>query len=104
MFKRVSKRLAENGLLDVGNDPYFKDVAQYDFYGYVLRHSAASLFVELNGTSDDALDKMKIRFGWTLKSTQPQRYANRALSDMANMQLKDFYRQLLDEAQAKGRG
>lgn len=103
MFKNVSKRLTQFGLLDVGNDPYFKDKAQYDFYGYVLRHSAASLFVELNGRDGDALDKMKTRFGWSMKSTQPQRYAARALSEMANMELKDFYRQLLDEAQAKRR-
>lgn len=103
MFKSVSKRLAEIGLLDVGNDPYFKDKAQYDFYGYVLRHSAASLFLELNGRDGDALDKMKTRFGWSMKSTQPQRYAARALSELANMELKEFYRQLLDEAQAKGK-
>lgn len=103
MFKRVGKRLAEIGLLDVGNDPYFKDEAQYDFYGYVLRHSAASLFLELNGRDGDALDKMKTRFGWSLESSQPQRYAARALSELANMDLKEFYGQLLEEAQAIGK-
>jgi len=103
MFNRVGKRLAQLRLLDVGNDPYFKDEKQYDFYGYVLRHSAASLFIELNGTDGDALDKMKSRFGWTLQSTQPQRYAARALSEQANMELKAFYGQLIADAQTKGR-
>ena len=100
MFKGVGKRLNELGLLDVGNDPYFKDEAHYDFYGYVLRHSAASLFLELNGLEGNALDKMKSRFGWSLESTQPQRYAARALSELANMELQAFYGQLLEEAQA----
>ena len=104
MFNRVGKRLAQLGMLDVGNDPYFKDEKQYDFYAYVLRHSAASLFIELNGTDDGALDKMKNRFGWTLHSTQPQRYAARALSEQANMELIAFYSQLIAEAQSKGEG
>lgn len=103
MFKRVGKRLADIGLLDVGSDPYFKDKARYDFYGYVLRHSAASLFLELNGRDGDALDKMKARFGWSLKSTQPQRYAARALSELANLELQEFYGRLLEEAQASGK-
>lgn len=104
MFNRVGKRLARLGMLDVGNDPYFKDVKQYDFYAYVLRHSAASLFIELKGTDDGVLDKMKSRFGWTLQSTQPQRYAARALSEQANIELKAFYGQLIAEAQTKGKG
>lgn len=102
MFNRVGKRLAQLGMLDVGNDPYFKNEKQYDFYAYVLRHSAASLFIELNSTNGDALDKMKSRFGWSLYSTQPQRYAARALSEQANMELKAFYGQLIADAQIKG--
>ncbi|MGE6277727.1 hypothetical protein ACLHZY_19275 [Aeromonas media] len=104
MFNRVGKRLAQLGMLNVGNDPYFKDEKRYDFYAYVLRHSAASLFIELKGTDDGALDKMKSRFGWTPHSTQPQRYAARALSEQANMELKAFYGQLIAEAQTKGKG
>ncbi|MFB2873883.1 site-specific integrase [Aeromonas jandaei] len=104
MFNRVGKRLAQLGMLDVGDDPYFKDEKRYDFYAYVLRHSAASLFVELKGTDGGALDKMKSRFGWTLHSTQPQRYAARALSEQANMELKAFYGQLIAEAKTKGKG
>lgn len=99
MFNRVGKQLTQLGMLDVGNDPYFKNEKQYDFYAYVLRHSAASMFIELNGTNGDALDKMKSRFGWTLHSIQPQRYAARALSEQANMELKAFYGQLIADAQ-----
>lgn len=103
MFNRIGKQLAQLGMLDVGNDPYFKNEKRYEFYAYILRHSAASLFVELHGTSNDALDKMKSRFGWTMNSTQPQRYAARALSEQANMELISFYRELIDEAQIRGR-
>lgn len=99
MFNRVGKRLAQLGMLDVGDDPFFHSEKQYNFYAYVLRHSAASLFIELKGTDGDALDKMKSRFGWTLHSIQPQRYAARALSEQANMELKALYRQLVAEAQ-----
>lgn len=98
MFQRTGEKLNEFKLLDVGNDPYFADKAKYDFYGYVLRHSAASLFLELNGLDAVTLDKMKVRFGWAMSSTQPQRYAARALSEHANMELKEFYGQLLHEA------
>ncbi|MNJ40763.1 hypothetical protein D3C77_356640 [compost metagenome] len=104
MFNRVGKRLAQLGMLDVGNDAYFKCEKQYDFYAYILRHSAASLFIELKGTNDGALDKMKSRFGWTLHSKQPQRYAARALSEQANMELKAFYGQLITEVHTKGKG
>ncbi|WP_147320659.1 site-specific integrase [Leclercia adecarboxylata] len=104
MFHRVGKRLAQLGMLDIGNDPFFKDEKRYEFYAYVLRHSAASLFIELKGTDDGTLDKMKSRFGWTLHSKQPQRYAARALSEQANIELKAFYSQLIDEAHAKGKG
>jgi len=99
MFNRVGKRLTQLEMLDVGNDPYFHHKKQYNFYAYVLRHSAANLFIELKGTDVDALDKMKSRFGWTLHSTQPQRYAARALSEQANMELKEFYSQLVADAQ-----
>lgn len=101
MFNRVGKRLAQLGMLDIGNDPHFHNEKQYKFYAYVLRHSAASLFLELKGTDHKAQDNMKSRFGWTMHSTQPQRYAARALSEQANMELKEYYSQLLADAQTK---
>lgn len=101
MFNRVGKRLAQLGMLDVGNDPYFRHEKKYNFYAYVLRHSAANLFIELKGTNSGTLDKMKSRFGWTLHSTQPQRYAARALSEQANMELKALYSQLITDVQTR---
>ncbi len=104
LFNRLGKRLTQQGLLDVGDDPYFPDQSQYDFYGYVLRHSAASFFLEMKGTEDRVQDSMKTRFGWTTNSTQPQRYAKRALSDQADVDLKQFYEQLMaDVATARGK-
>jgi len=97
LFNRLGQRLAQLGLLDIGNDPYFKDQKRYDFYGYVLRHSSASLYLELNGTNERALDSMKTRFGWTMNSTQPQRYAARALSDQANIDLMKFNVELMSQ-------
>lgn len=101
MFNRLGKRLAELGLLDVGNDPYFRNEKQYDFYAYVLRHSSASFFLEQKGTDDRAMDSMKIRFLWTPESKQPQRYAARALSDQASIDLMEFYQMLTTSVAAK---
>ena len=91
MFNRLGRRLNEVGMLDVGNDPHFRNHRQYDFYGYVLRHSAASLFLDMKGTSDRVLDEMRHRFGWTRNSTMPQLYAARTLSDAADIKLMEFH-------------
>lgn len=101
IFNRLGKQLEKAGMLDVGSDPYFRSKLQYDFYSYVLRHSAASLYVEMNGSDDRVLDSMKLRFGWTVNSTQPQRYASRALSDKANIDLMVFYQAILDDMAKK---
>lgn len=101
MFHNLGNRLSELGLLDVGNDPYFQNKKKYDFYAYVLRHSSASFFLEINGTSERVLDSMRIRFGWTVNSMQPQRYATRALSDKANIDLMKFNAELMSEVSAK---
>ena len=98
MFNRLGRHLAEQGLLDVGSDPYFRSQKQYDFYAYVLRHSSASLFLEIKGTDDRAQDMMKSRYGWTLSSNQPQRYASRALSDQASIDLMEFNESLITAA------
>lgn len=101
MFNCLGNRLSELGMLDVGSDPFFRDQKEYDFYAYVLRHSSASLFVELNGTDDRVLDAMKFRYGWTLNSKQPQCYAARAFSDQANINMMEFSEKLISEARAK---
>ena len=101
MFARLETRLQELGLLDVGSDPHFEGREHYEFYGYVLRHSAASFYVERKGDSERALDEMKSRFGWTHESKQPARYAARALSDKANVDLEEYNKKLLAEVQQK---
>lgn len=104
MFNRLGKRLQARGLLDVGNDPHFHNKRQYDFYAYVLRHSAASLFLEKKGVTDDVLSSMRTRFGWTAESDMPNLYAARALSDKANMDMMAFNQSLMDELHALGKG
>lgn len=103
MFNLLGHRLRDLGLLDVGKDPHFRNKKQYDFYSYVLRHSAASLFLEMSGTQDEVLDRMRKRFGWTIRSEMPQLYAARALSDRANVDLNAFSKSLFDEARVRGK-
>lgn len=117
MFNKLGKRLAALGLLDIGDDPYFQKQDQYDFYGYVLRHSAASFFLsqkcieyaekagitrphDYTDVPDTVKGQMRIRFGWVKGSNMPELYAARALSDNANVILMDFNQRLLDAAAA----
>ena len=99
LFNRLGQRLAKLGFLDVGDDPYFVNLRHYNFYGYVLRHSSACLFLSLKGTDERALDSMKTRYGWTVSSKQPQRYAARVLSDQANIDLMNFHSELMAAVQ-----
>lgn len=101
LFNTLGKRLGELGLLDIGNDPYFSNQKRYDFYSYVLRHSSGSLFLELKGTDQRALDSMKVRYGWTMNSKQPERYAARAISDQANTVLMNFNDELMSSIRKK---
>ena len=101
MFARLGKRLSVIGLLDIGTDPYFKNQKRYDFYAYVLRHSSANLFVERAEANERSLNAMKSRYGWTMNSTQPERYAARALSELANIDLMEFNRDLLNLVERK---
>lgn len=118
MFKTLGQRLAELGLLDVTNDPYFHSHKKYDFYGYVLRHSAASFFLSekcreiANGQGlamptrfpdipEKVKDLMKLRFGWVDGSEMVELYAKRALADQANVTLMEFNQRLLDAVQAR---
>jgi len=98
MFKVLGNRLNKLGLLQVENDPYFKNKARYEFYGYVLRHSAACFYLAANGTSDKTLDSMKSRFGWTISSQMPQIYAARTLSDLSNTVMNKFTESLMSDA------
>ena len=117
-FNKLGRRLAELGLLDVTNDPYFAQKDKYDFYGYVLRHSAASFFLaekcreiaERKGSAmpsdfrdvpDRVKDMMKLRFGWTINSNMPELYAARALAEQANVTLQQFNQRLLDAVEAR---
>jgi integrase len=118
MFNNLGQHLAELGFLDISNDPYFITHKQYDFYGYVLRHSAASFFLaekckeiaEQRGCSmpmdfkdvpDYVKDLMRIRFGWVDDSEMPEHYAKRALTDQANVTLVEFNQRLLDAAKER---
>lgn len=118
MFHKLGNRLKALGLLDVANDPYFPKQQKYDFYGYVLRHSAASFYLSekskeyaretglpnpqhYTDVPDRVKDQMKIRFGWTLKSAMPELYAARALSEQTSITLMEFNQSLLDGTQAR---
>lgn len=101
VFSRLGKRLRQLGLLSIGSDPYFKNQKNYDFYGYILRHSSASFFLESKGTDDRMKDSMKSRYGWTMNSKQPERYAARTLSDQANIDLMDLNAELMLDVRAK---
>jgi hypothetical protein len=117
MFNKLGTRLVALGLLDIGDDPYFQKQKSYDFYGYVLRHSAASFFLSekcieyaekagvkrpfgYKDVPDSVKDLMKLRFGWTPSSNMPELYAARALSDNASVLLMGFNQRLLDVAAA----
>jgi integrase len=104
MFNVLGQRLAALGMLDVGDDPYFPNKKQYDFYGYVLRHSSASLFLQLKGVDDRAKDQMKPRYGWTTQSIQPERYAARAIADQGNIDLMEFNSSLMADVLARKQG
>jgi integrase len=96
MFNKLGRGLRAMGLLAVGNDQHFHNKKEYEFYGYVLRHSAASFYMAAKGTSETVKDEMRIRFGWTLKSKMPDHYAARAISDQANVNMIEFYQSLQD--------
>lgn len=98
LFNRLGKQLDKLGLLDVARDPYVRNKKKYEFNAYVLRHSAASLYLAEKGTAETIKDSMKIRFGWTANSKMPETYAARAMSDAANVDLMDFYTSIVTEA------
>lgn len=101
VFNQLGGRLKDLGLLNVDEDPYFSHKTVYDFYGHVLRHSAAVYYCKCKGISDATLDSMKSRFGWTTGSNMPQKYAARALADQANVDLVNFAEKLEAEVAAR---
>lgn len=101
VFNQLGKRLKELGLLNVDDDPHFSHKTVYDFYGHVLRHSAAVYYCKCKGVSDATLDSMKSRFGWTTGSKMPQKYAARALADQANVDLVSFAEKLESDVAAR---
>lgn len=108
IFTQTANSLGKLKVLDIENDPHMltkkkNGEESYKFYAYVLRHSAASFFLAANGISDATLDSMKLRFGWSKNSDQPQRYAQRQFIDISNAVLHDHMNQLEDLAkQNKG--
>lgn len=102
MFTEAGGRLRSLGMLDVDDDPYFPDRKRYDFYGYVLRHSAADFYLRIKGIDDESIKSMKFRFGWTTGSDQWERYANRINAEHSSINLNEYYEQLIaDVATAK---
>lgn len=100
-FEAAEAGLAQLGLLAAADDRHERDDT-YSFTGYVLRHSAASFFYETKinekEPADAVKDQMRIRFGWSPKSKMPERYASRAISDRANLTLRDYWSELRREA------
>lgn len=95
MFTDAGNRLRAMGMLDISDDPYFPGLKQYGFYGYVLRHSAADLYLRIKGINEDTIHSMKFRFGWTTESKQWERYANRVAAEHSSVNLNKFYEELL---------
>lgn len=106
IFSQASKSLQKFGLLDIESDPHMRTKKNngeytYKFYAYVLRHSAATFFLAINGLSDATLIAMKLRFGWSINSKQPHRYAERQFIDISNAALHDHMNQLTDLANSQ---
>lgn len=102
VFKRAERGLRPRGLLArAPTDPYLEG-DEYDFVAYMLRHSAASLFYELNAVRPDVTSQMKSRFGWSAKSNMPALYARRGINDRASVDLMEFQGSLHAARKAKG--
>jgi integrase len=101
VFKRAEHSLGLLGLLNrAPTDPYLNGDA-YDLVAYLMRHSAASLFYEVNADRPDATSLMKDRFGWTAKSNMPALYARRSISDRAGVDLLAFLDSLRTDRETK---
>jgi integrase len=96
-FVRIKKGLRAAGLLDKSKSDQYVKNEHYQMTAYTLRHSAASLFLEEKHGQNDVFDQMRQRFGWSADSVMPARYARRAISDRANVNMADFFESLLLE-------
>lgn len=96
-FVRIKKGLLAAGLLDKSRSDQYLNSDHYEFTAYALRHSAASLFLEEKHGENDVFDQMCQRFGWAPGSLMPSKYARRAISDRANINMADFFESLLLE-------
>lgn len=96
-FVRIKKGLRTAGLLNKSASDQHLNSDHYAFTAYTLRHSAASLFLEEKHGDKDVFDQMCQRFGWAPDSTMPAKYARRAISDRANINMADFFESLLEE-------
>jgi integrase len=101
VFSRLERRLRQSGLLNTADgDPYARG-AHYDLTAYTLRHSAVTLFYKVMAHKPGAKDLMRQRFGWTANRKMPDRYANRAMSDAASVNMFEFHEELLQALAAK---
>jgi integrase len=96
-FVRIKKGLLAAGLLDKSKSDQYVKSDRYQLTAYTLRHSAASLFLEEKHGEKDVFDQMCQRFGWAPDSKMPAKYARRAISDRANINMADFFESLLQE-------
>lgn len=96
-FVRIKKGLLAAGLLDKSTSDQYLNNDHYEFTAYTLRHSAASLFLEEKHGEQDVFEQMCERFGWGPDSKMPAKYARRAISDRANINMADFFDSLLQE-------
>jgi integrase len=101
VFNRLGIALKELKLLNVAQGDPFVEGRYYQFSAYTLRHSAASYFYSAEKHNPNVKDQMRTRFGWTKDSNQPDRYANRAMSETASVNMNDFYQSLLDDLKTK---
>lgn len=101
IFIRLRKGLKETGLLATSADDPFAKGLHYGFSAYTLRHSAATFFYAAKREMPNVKDLMRERFGWTSKSTSPELYAKRAMSEGASVDLIDFHEKLVKALAAK---
>lgn len=100
-ISRLRNQLKAKGMLNVAEGDPYATGKHYEFSAYTLRHSAATLFYKTYSNKPEVLDLMRQRFGWTANSTSPGRYAKRAISEAAGVDMMEFHEALLKALAAK---